>query len=479
MIKNRLAKNAKWLVLVAALALALTPVLAQLEDLGNLVGIRVEGTDATSSTGLPIYDKYAQFFDFLIFTGIFVAIVYIGLSKFWGEDIKQGGAGRAVRALAIIVGAAMAIAVIRAGLSVSFFIPFAKNLLFFLVIIALYFLFQRMGIKSKFLSLILAVIVAVILFNVGSIFFTGKKLSLPSFGKETFKVPDFGGPTIVSSKVAEKISEATGGKAVKGDGLTADQKAQLEKDIIELEKELGIYKDRARIECRAPIINDDSYADALKKLRQVNSDLSAWLSNSRTPDYENAPANRDFLTRCQVLEKEFSDAYAVYVKKLKDLGKTPPVTVYSEATIDARLKQIAEGAAQECKFIVLRKTDTFDTLLKKLSDGTLKYRENANNLEPGPTQSKEYEMVGKCEAWMSELDQILIDWPDKRNDAIGVDSPDMGAETSLATLNPGEKECYTSDERRYIKSLPMQTQFEILLDLRSGSCSAQGYRNFK
>src|SRR3972149_2432012 len=204
----------------AAVAQALTPVLAQLEDLGNLVGIRVEGTDATSSTGLPIYDKYAQFFDFLIFTGIFVAIVYIGLSKFWGEDIKQGGAGRAVRALAIIVGAAMAIAVIRAGLSVSFFIPFAKNLLFFLVIIALYFLFQRMGIKSKFLSLILAVIVAVILFNVGSIFFTGKKLSLPSFGKETFKVPDFGGPTIVSSKVAEKISEATGGKAVKGDGLT-------------------------------------------------------------------------------------------------------------------------------------------------------------------------------------------------------------------------------------------------------------------
>ncbi|NQV08460.1 hypothetical protein HQ529_01260 [Candidatus Woesearchaeota archaeon] len=121
--------------------------------------------DVGGFQSIPIYDEYYQIIDFGIFLILFIAISTISLGKaFAGEEWKDSR--NAIKALAIIIGIAMAIAALKAGLSVTFFIPFVVNTIFFVCILVVYFVLLRMGMdKHKILAFLLAILITYLLFN--------------------------------------------------------------------------------------------------------------------------------------------------------------------------------------------------------------------------------------------------------------------------------------------------------------------------
>jgi len=119
---------------------------------------KLTGKEFMTRQQLPWYEKYAQFFDFIIFLVLFTSLSTIGLKKFGGKSWGESGAGNAVISLSIIMGLAMAIAAVKAGLSVTFFIPFVKNMLYFLVLMLVYFVLIKLFMdKHKFLAFLLAI----------------------------------------------------------------------------------------------------------------------------------------------------------------------------------------------------------------------------------------------------------------------------------------------------------------------------------
>ena len=123
-----------------------------------------EGTD------LPWYDRHGQAIDFIFFMLLFMAITHIALSKAVGKEWKDAGAKNAAIALAIILGAAMGIAAVKAGMSVTFFVPFVKNVLFFIVWFLVFLLLKiLLGDKHKIIMMLFALLITYLLFNVASI----------------------------------------------------------------------------------------------------------------------------------------------------------------------------------------------------------------------------------------------------------------------------------------------------------------------
>lgn len=124
------------------------------------------GSAKAGDTGVGIYDSNKIFIDFLIFFVIFLSIATVSLSKF------LGGAGRGpVIGLSVALAAALALAAIKAGMGVTFFIPFVKNALFFIIFIVIFLLLKKTGLQSNFWSLIASAIITYLLFNAGNIIF--------------------------------------------------------------------------------------------------------------------------------------------------------------------------------------------------------------------------------------------------------------------------------------------------------------------
>ncbi|MBI5389943.1 OmpA family protein [Candidatus Woesearchaeota archaeon] len=163
MMKQHLSK------LMVSLVLALLLSFSVQASLGSFVDDSVSSIAGKSgqlfgsgqgSTGIPLYDNNAAFFDFAIFFFIFFIVAFIALKQFE----KSGNAGVA---LAVVLGVALALAAIKAGLSVTFFIPFVKNFMFFILFVIMYLLLTLpsfLGPNHKIWAAILAFILTTLLF---------------------------------------------------------------------------------------------------------------------------------------------------------------------------------------------------------------------------------------------------------------------------------------------------------------------------
>lgn len=128
----------------------------------------VKSTESTDrNTGIEFYDKHYQIIDFLVMFVLFTAISFVGLQGF----MKEGGKSNAVKGIAVAVGAALSLAGLKAGISPSFFIPFVKNALFFIIMFVIFvLLIQIEGLKDrKLVAFILALIITMVAFNVTNI----------------------------------------------------------------------------------------------------------------------------------------------------------------------------------------------------------------------------------------------------------------------------------------------------------------------
>ncbi|KHO45715.1 MAG: hypothetical protein QS98_C0008G0019 [archaeon GW2011_AR3] len=411
--------NIQLLIISLMLALIATPVMADVIDsAGNFFGRFMSFTSRGASSTAGIYDTYAEFFDFVIFTLIFIAVLQIALNRVWGEDFKKAGAGNAIRGLVIILGIAFGIAAIKAGLTVSFFIPFVRNLLYFLAVIVIYFLLLRMGVKSKILAFILAIIIAIILFNLGDMIFTGKLgKGLPSIGKNTFKLPDLGG---VTSTVSSAVNSA--GNFVSGIfSSTHDASHDNTKILAERENawnaEIEKYKQRARVECRVDIKAEDSPQEALRKLQNANQALINWLNDPKVPE-EGKASGRSRLEWCSALAKEFSGKLDDMAAKKKLIleGKTVPqesIPTYSGDEIDRQLASVAYYIKKDCEFADISNSDTYQQMLDKLSASTAYYRSQIAYGVAGMNVQVEDEKLSRCERHLSKLSQLLIQYSNK------------------------------------------------------------------
>ncbi len=411
-------KQTKILIILAMFLVLAVPVFAlSLSDLG--IGI---ATDNVASTSVNIYDTYAQLIDFLLFLSLFVAIAHIAFKKWFGEDFKNAGAGNAVRALAVVVGTALAIAALKAGLSVTFFIPFVKNLIFFLVMVVIYFLLQRMGVKSKVFSWILAVIITFLLFYVSDVFFNSNKLGVPSFGKFG-GLPDLGGPT----KVTKIISGATNSVGDFFSGLfgsSGNKKTQVNntKDIInsKINETLKIYQRRAIVECNALInLSKDSFEQSLAILKNTNKIYENQYNTRNINSNLVIAGQQSFLAKCRQLEKEFESLLTTGTLPTDQLNLTD-----EQALIE--LKNVAFKIRDDCKFIDIKKDDTYSQLMVKLSTELSKKRTIAANAASGElntnniqTSLENYDSLISCEEHLTELDKLLIESPKYTDYVVG------------------------------------------------------------
>ena len=116
---------------------------------------------------LGIYNKYKELIDFLLFTALFISIAMLGM-KGW---IEKGG-GSAAKGMALVVGVTLGFAALKAGLSVSFLSAFAKNFVFFAMMLVIFFILRTepflgryTGFGGTLLSAIFALIITYFLFS--------------------------------------------------------------------------------------------------------------------------------------------------------------------------------------------------------------------------------------------------------------------------------------------------------------------------
>ncbi len=106
------------------------------------------------------YDRNTQLVDFFVFFIIFFSLVYLGIGKFFEH-------APAAKALAFAFGAILAFAGVKAGLTAQFFIPFVKNLMFFLILGVVYLVLINTGMQNqKIWAFIIALVVTFIIYNV-------------------------------------------------------------------------------------------------------------------------------------------------------------------------------------------------------------------------------------------------------------------------------------------------------------------------
>lgn len=104
------------------------------------------------------YKYHRKFVDFILFFTLFTSISYLALSKWF----KKAGA---VVALAVSLGVALAIPIVtivpKGGVSITMFFPFARNIIYIIVMMIFFFILTREGLlkDSKFVAFILAAMI--------------------------------------------------------------------------------------------------------------------------------------------------------------------------------------------------------------------------------------------------------------------------------------------------------------------------------
>jgi len=144
-----------------------------------------EETTKEGAGALTWYDQHTQLIDFTVFFIMFLSIAYLGLRQ-WLKDEKTAGA---VKGLTIAIAAALSLATLKAGVSVTFFIPFVKNALFFITYLVVFLVLanltkstkeeggKKIEIKHLFLNLVLAFVITWVMFNFAGL--VGKEKVLP------------------------------------------------------------------------------------------------------------------------------------------------------------------------------------------------------------------------------------------------------------------------------------------------------------
>ena len=398
-----------------------------LQDVGSFFGISVN-TGNAATTGVSIYDRYAGLFDFLIFTTLFVAIAHIAFSKVFGDDFKKAGAGNAIKALTLVVGAALSIAALKAGLSVSFFIPFVKNLIFFIIMVTLYFLFVRMGMKSKILAWIFAVIVTILLFNVTSILLSNKSGGLPSFGG-IGGLPDLGGTTKVITESTNSagnwfsriFSSGAGKSGATGTAETQNTQNETQKNA--MNAYLEQLKQQAVIECNVQITEKDTYQDVYKKLKASDQTFENNYKSMKEIGAQEKITDEQYMARCRELETLFSNALnnnTITTVVNQDTGKS-----FTPEEVNGNIKGLAYSIRKECEMAKIENTDTYGTMLIKLNKALSDYRNSVasgRKTSVGPNEfyvpDQSFANVGQCEEYESELNTMLLASPGYTNEVV-------------------------------------------------------------
>ncbi|MBS3158921.1 hypothetical protein J4206_06560 [Candidatus Woesearchaeota archaeon] len=98
------------------------------------------------------YEKNPKIWDFLLFSTIFNIIAWIGLVKAFPDNKV------AAYILALVIGIALGLGAVKGDLNVKFFVPFVKNIFFFIVMGIIFFVLIKFD-MNKFLALILALVI--------------------------------------------------------------------------------------------------------------------------------------------------------------------------------------------------------------------------------------------------------------------------------------------------------------------------------
>lgn len=109
------------------------------------------------------YEKNPKIWDFLLFSTIFNIIAWIGLVKAFPDNKV------AAYILALVIGIALGLGAVKGDLNVKFFVPFVKNIFFFIVMGIIFFVLIKFD-MNKFLALILALVITFVAFNVLGLF---------------------------------------------------------------------------------------------------------------------------------------------------------------------------------------------------------------------------------------------------------------------------------------------------------------------
>ncbi len=137
---------------------------------------RAAGTDPIPGTGklVDFYNRHQSLIDFFVMFTLFTAVALVGLNK-----VGFGEGGNAMKGLAIAVGAALALAALKAGYSPNFFVPFVKNFLFLIIFLIIFLVIKAViggehaGTGTIVVSLILALILTWVAFNVSNLVIEG------------------------------------------------------------------------------------------------------------------------------------------------------------------------------------------------------------------------------------------------------------------------------------------------------------------
>ena len=109
------------------------------------------------------YEKNPKIWDFLLFSTIFNIIAWIGLVKAFPDNKV------AAYILALVIGIALGLGAVKGELTVKFFVPFVKNIFFFIVMGIIFFVLIKFE-MNKFLAFILALVITFVAFNVLGLF---------------------------------------------------------------------------------------------------------------------------------------------------------------------------------------------------------------------------------------------------------------------------------------------------------------------
>ncbi|MBI2135562.1 hypothetical protein HYU06_00650 [Candidatus Woesearchaeota archaeon] len=144
--------------------------LGKLSGQSNTKGV---GNDPIQGTGklVDFYNRNQSLIDFFIMFALFCSIALIGLKK---TGFGESG-GNAMKGLAIAVGAALAIAALKAGYSPSFFVPFVKNFLFLIIFFVIFMVIKATMSQNVLLAFILALVITWVAFNVANLVLEGKE----------------------------------------------------------------------------------------------------------------------------------------------------------------------------------------------------------------------------------------------------------------------------------------------------------------
>ena len=132
------------------------------------------------------YSENNKAIDFILFFILFTSVCYIGLKQAMGD---KEGIGGAVKALSAALGTALTLALISfTEFSLFIFYPFAKGLIFFLFVLLVFFVLTKIGMeKHKVWAFIIALILALVIFNFGAMWIGANK------GDNDFSLGSFAG----------------------------------------------------------------------------------------------------------------------------------------------------------------------------------------------------------------------------------------------------------------------------------------------